>query len=252
MSNKMLIDATHPEETRVVVLRGNRVEEFDFEAAEPPAASRQHLSRQGHPGRAVAAGGLRRLRRQPPRLPRLLRNPPRLLPDPVRRPAGAAGGRARARRRSRTHEARRRDRGDRRRQGGRRRIGRGRQQPKSASPKRRPATIAADAAGAPSVERAAGADTWRAEAPAAFDSEPTGRSRRSSRRRDVPPNRTWRPQRRRTPSMREHRRGVGHSHDDTVEVGQRRPGRERRRRGRARGSCPSAASRARASTRSRK
>ncbi|MGD9920502.1 MAG: Rne/Rng family ribonuclease, partial [Pseudorhodoplanes sp.] len=33
MSNKMLIDATHPEETRVVVLRGNRVEEFDFESA---------------------------------------------------------------------------------------------------------------------------------------------------------------------------------------------------------------------------
>src|SRR5688572_7044073 len=34
MSNKMLIDATHPEETRVVVLRGNRVEEFDFESAD--------------------------------------------------------------------------------------------------------------------------------------------------------------------------------------------------------------------------
>jgi ribonuclease E len=33
MGNKMLIDATHPEETRVVVLRGNRVEEFDFESA---------------------------------------------------------------------------------------------------------------------------------------------------------------------------------------------------------------------------
>src|SRR5213079_356724 len=33
MSNKMLIDAAHPEETRVVVLRGNRVEEFDFESA---------------------------------------------------------------------------------------------------------------------------------------------------------------------------------------------------------------------------
>jgi ribonuclease E len=33
MANKMLIDATHPEETRVVVLRGNRVEEFDFETA---------------------------------------------------------------------------------------------------------------------------------------------------------------------------------------------------------------------------
>jgi ribonuclease E len=34
MTNKMLIDATHPEETRVVVLRGNRVEEFDFESAQ--------------------------------------------------------------------------------------------------------------------------------------------------------------------------------------------------------------------------
>lgn len=34
MANKMLIDASHPEETRVVVLRGNRVQEFDFEAAE--------------------------------------------------------------------------------------------------------------------------------------------------------------------------------------------------------------------------
>ncbi|MCX5577066.1 Rne/Rng family ribonuclease [Kaistia terrae] len=33
MANKMLIDATHPEETRVVVVRGNRVEEFDFESA---------------------------------------------------------------------------------------------------------------------------------------------------------------------------------------------------------------------------
>ncbi|WP_342362704.1 ribonuclease E/G [Terrarubrum flagellatum] len=33
MANKMLIDATHPEETRVVVTRGNRVEEFDFESA---------------------------------------------------------------------------------------------------------------------------------------------------------------------------------------------------------------------------
>ncbi len=32
MANKMLIDAAHPEETRVVVVRGNRVEEFDFES----------------------------------------------------------------------------------------------------------------------------------------------------------------------------------------------------------------------------
>src|ERR1043165_9234281 len=37
MANKMLIDTTHPEETRVVVLRGNRVEEFDLE----PASRRQ-------------------------------------------------------------------------------------------------------------------------------------------------------------------------------------------------------------------
>jgi ribonuclease E len=33
MADKMLIDAAHPEETRVVVVRGNRVEEFDFESA---------------------------------------------------------------------------------------------------------------------------------------------------------------------------------------------------------------------------
>ena len=32
MSNKMLIDASHPEETRVVVVRGNKIEEFDFES----------------------------------------------------------------------------------------------------------------------------------------------------------------------------------------------------------------------------
>ncbi|MFZ4805647.1 MAG: Rne/Rng family ribonuclease [Hyphomicrobiaceae bacterium] len=31
--NKMLIDASHPEETRVVVLRNGRVEEFDYESA---------------------------------------------------------------------------------------------------------------------------------------------------------------------------------------------------------------------------
>ncbi|MBB2964433.1 ribonuclease E/G [Methylobacterium sp. R2-1] len=32
-NNKMLIDAMHPEETRVVTVEGSRVEEFDFEAA---------------------------------------------------------------------------------------------------------------------------------------------------------------------------------------------------------------------------
>ena len=33
MPNKMLIDAAHPEETRVVVVKGNRVEDFDYESA---------------------------------------------------------------------------------------------------------------------------------------------------------------------------------------------------------------------------
>ncbi len=33
MGAKMLIDATHPEETRVVVVHGSRVEEFDYESA---------------------------------------------------------------------------------------------------------------------------------------------------------------------------------------------------------------------------
>ena len=33
MTSKMLIDSAHPEETRVVVVKGNRVEEFDYESA---------------------------------------------------------------------------------------------------------------------------------------------------------------------------------------------------------------------------
>jgi ribonuclease E len=34
MTTRMLIDARHPEETRVAVLKGNRIEEFDFDSAE--------------------------------------------------------------------------------------------------------------------------------------------------------------------------------------------------------------------------
>ena len=34
MSMRMLIDARHREETRVAVVKGNRIEEFDFESAE--------------------------------------------------------------------------------------------------------------------------------------------------------------------------------------------------------------------------
>ena len=33
MAKRMLIDSTHPEETRVAVISGNRLEEFDFESA---------------------------------------------------------------------------------------------------------------------------------------------------------------------------------------------------------------------------
>src|SRR5579885_2933355 len=33
MASKMLIDAAHPEETRVVTVKGNRVEEFVYESA---------------------------------------------------------------------------------------------------------------------------------------------------------------------------------------------------------------------------
>ena len=34
MSSRMLIDARHPEEKRVAVVRGNRIEEFDYESAD--------------------------------------------------------------------------------------------------------------------------------------------------------------------------------------------------------------------------
>ncbi len=33
MAKRMLVDASHPEETRVVVLSGNRLEDFDYETA---------------------------------------------------------------------------------------------------------------------------------------------------------------------------------------------------------------------------
>ncbi len=88
MAKRMLIDATHPEETRVVVLNGNRLEEFDFEIVDKTAGKRQHLSGQGDARRTVAAGRLCRIRRQSARLSRIQRDPPRLLQDPGRGPAG--------------------------------------------------------------------------------------------------------------------------------------------------------------------
>ena len=45
MASKMLIDAAHPEETRVVAVKGNRVEEFDYEFSEQEAASWEYLPR---------------------------------------------------------------------------------------------------------------------------------------------------------------------------------------------------------------
>src|SRR5437764_584533 len=59
MPNKMLIDATHPEETRVVVVRGNRVEEFDFETAqryEDHEGAPEHAEQQFENGHAHEAG----------------------------------------------------------------------------------------------------------------------------------------------------------------------------------------------------
>ena len=40
MTKKMLVDATHPEETRVVVVQGTRLEDFDFEVGRPQTANR--------------------------------------------------------------------------------------------------------------------------------------------------------------------------------------------------------------------
>ena len=109
MANKMLIDTTHPEETRVVVLRGNRVEEFDFESANrrqlrgniylakvtrvEPSLQAAFVDYGGNRHGFLAFFG----------------NPSRLLSDPGRRPAGAdRRGRARAsRRRGRDRPARR-------------------------------------------------------------------------------------------------------------------------------------------------
>ena len=139
-SNKMLIDATHPggDPGRGAPQRPGRGVRLRIGRAQ--AAARQHLSGQGDARRAVAAGGLRRLRRQPPRLPGLQRNPSRLLPDPGRRPAGAAagGGGSGSRGRSRGRRPRR-GRGGRARRATARRA----PEPLQAPPQRRPARRAA-------------------------------------------------------------------------------------------------------------
>ena len=111
MTKRMLIDATHAEETRVVVLDGSRLEDFDVETS-----TKRQLKGNIYLAKVVRvepkpAGRVRRVWRQSPRLPRLQRNPSRLLSDPRRRPAAAdrdagRGGAARGgRRRPRTGAA---------------------------------------------------------------------------------------------------------------------------------------------------
>ena len=109
-TKRMLVDAIHPEETRIVVTSGNRLEEFDFESA-----TRRQLR-----GNIYLA----KVTRVEPSLQAAFieyggnrhgflafsRNPPRLLPDPGRRPRSAA-----ARRRGTSDEHERRSRSRRRR-----------------------------------------------------------------------------------------------------------------------------------------
>ena len=98
MSSKMLIDASHPEETRVVVLKGNRVEEFDFESAnKKQLRGNIYLAKVTRVEPSLQAR-LRRIWRQPARLLGLFRDPSGLLPDPVRRPQALLEEEARAHR----------------------------------------------------------------------------------------------------------------------------------------------------------
>jgi ribonuclease E len=96
MAKKMLIDATHPEETRVVVVDGNKVEEFDFETVNKrQLAGNIYLAKVTRVEPSLQAafvdyGGNRH------GFPGLRGNPPGLLPDPGRRPQGADRGRARS------------------------------------------------------------------------------------------------------------------------------------------------------------
>ncbi len=82
----MLIEAMHPEETRVVTVHGSRVEEFDFEAANGAAARQHYLAkvtrvepcsrRRSSSTAATATASWPSTRSI------------RLLPDPAGRPAG--------------------------------------------------------------------------------------------------------------------------------------------------------------------
>ena len=85
MSRTMLIDASHPEETRVAVVDGTRLEELDFEsAAKRQIRGNVYLARVTRVEPSLQAafvefGGNRH------GFPRIFRNPPRLLPNPCLR-----------------------------------------------------------------------------------------------------------------------------------------------------------------------
>jgi hypothetical protein len=78
MARRMLIDASHPEETRVVVVDGTKLDEFDFETA-----SRRPLQGNIYPPRSSASDRRYRRRcqiwRQPARF--LAPGTIQLLPD---------------------------------------------------------------------------------------------------------------------------------------------------------------------------
>ena len=103
MTMRMLIDARHQEETRVAVIKGNRIEEFDFESAEHKQLKGNiYLAKVTRVEPSLQAafvdyGGNRH------GFLAFSRNPSRLLPDPQGGPRGPAprGGRARRRGRAR-------------------------------------------------------------------------------------------------------------------------------------------------------
>ena len=201
---------------------------------EPQAAARQYLSRQGHPGRTVAPGGLRRIWRQPPRLPRLQRNPSRLLPDPGRRPAGAARGRGRSPARGRAGR------------GAPRSRGRGRRRPR---PRRRAEGAPAEATPDGQRRRGRGRDADDAETPARRDARrarrrrprPSARRRRrrSRRRRGSEPRTSVDAETRRSrpPRPERRRRRSSTRTTRTTDVEEARDRRAARRRRRARGAA---------------
>ncbi len=75
MANKMLIDATHPEESRVVVLRGTAAEEFDFESAHrKQLRGNTYLAKVTRVEPSLQAAFVDMLQAAPPRLRRLAKS----------------------------------------------------------------------------------------------------------------------------------------------------------------------------------